>query len=259
MKKKFYRNAGIFFVAGLFLAACQTTAKIYPLQTEDVRSYSLQSVNVTLPPAAKMAWSRYDKNMELIKQGKPITLNVPVEGETIEVSSTSNASSFQSDVTDTNEQTVTEKRVKTEKVERVMTEQQYKQEAIVFPLKEAIKTNFSEFMVGNRPVRVEVEIEGIRMAKSSGANALSADFRLIDVGTNAELLNLNNHSIIYQPAGKQSYYYGNPIAAILATAIDAAARAAISQAGKNKRMFKMSSIYAASVRDTMAPDLKPKN
>lgn len=253
------KNFGTLAILSLFLAACQTTAKVYPLKTDDVRTFSLQSVNVSLPSYAEVTWGKYHRNLALAKEGKPVTMIVEDKNARVEASSTSTSVLSQSvDANDTN--TNAHKRLpKTQKIERVMTEEEYTREAITKPLQSAIQTNFNEFMTGNRPVRAEVEIERLNIAKGTGANTLIADFIMYDIDTNAEILRMNNHTIVHQPAGSGRLYYGSPLAALLATAIDAAARAAISQAQKGKRVLRMSELYASSVRNSMAPNLKPKN
>ena len=139
-----------------------------------------------------------------------------------------------------------------------LTEAEYTKAAIIEPIQREIRSNFTQFMRGDRAVRAEVALENLHIAKASGKNYLTADFALYDVGTNSKIMNLDNHAIEFQPTGRSRHYSGTPIVAILATAIDAAARAAISQASKHKRVTKMSVLYAASVRDNMAADLKPK-
>ena len=150
------------------------------------------------------------------------------------------------------------KPAKFKKVERTLTEAEYTKAAIIEPIQREIRSSFTQFMRGDRAVRAEVALDNLLIAKTSGKNYLVADFALYDVGTNSEIMRLDNHAVVFQPVGKGRVYHGSPVAALLATAIDAAARAAISQASKNKRVIKMSSMYAASIRDNMAPNLKPK-
>lgn len=253
--KNIIKNTIIFLIAGFGLAACQSTAKIYPLKQEDVRTYSLQAVNVTIPSEANVSWGLYKKNLGLIKEGKPITMVVPNDGA-VEASSTSSSPSNFNVDTDTNNINNTPPKFK--KVERTLTETEYTKAVIIDPIQKEIRSNFTQFMRGDRAVRAEVALDNLHIAKTSGKNYLAADFALYDVGTNSEIMRLDNHTVELQPAGKRRVYYGSPLAALLATAIDAAARAAIAQASKNKRVEKMSGMYAASIRDNMAPDLKPK-
>ena len=253
--KKPIKNTGLFLILGFALAACQTTAKVYPLKTEDVRTFSLQAVNVTIPSEAKVQWGRYKKDLELIKEGKPVTALIPNDTPA-EASSTSSAPSDFS--AGTNPVSTENAPPKFKKIEQTMTAAEYQKAMITDPIRKEIRSNFSQFMRGDRAVRAEVALENLYIAKANGKNYLTADFTLYDVGTNSKIMSLNNHAIEFQPTGRSRHYYGTPIVAILATAIDAAARAAISQASKHKRVTKMSVLYAASVRDNMAADLKPK-
>ena len=253
--KNIIKNTIIFLIAGFGLAACQSTAKVYPLKQEDVRTYSLQAVNVTIPSEANISWGLYKRNLALIEEGKPVTMviqNVPV----VEASSTSGSSSIIN--ADNDENNIDNKPKKFKKVERTLTEAEYTKAVIIEPIQREIRSNFTQFMRGDRAVRAEVALDNLHIAKTSGKNYLAADFALYDVGTNSEIMRLDNHTVEFQPVGKRRLYSGSPVAALLATAIDAAARAAIAQASKNKRVVKMSGMYAASIRDNMAPGLKPK-
>ncbi len=225
----------IIFSVALFLSACTTTKKFYPLKTEDVRSYQLKTVQVSLALDEEIDWKQYQQEKENIKAGRPVNYKGPVKYEGLE--------------DDEDDTFVSEKRDVKNPV--FLTEEELAQKRIIQPLQTAIHSSFNSFMVGSREVKVNIEVKKIRVARANGINTLIAHYELVDVATDTPIIRKNYHEVSFQAHGS-AYNASSSLAGIL---VSAAVQAAISQATKAQRFKQVSERYANSIKDWMAPKL----